>query len=94
MQTYIPLLKPPSHPPILPLQVITEHWTEWALQQVPTSSLFYTLQYIYVNPNLPVHPIIPFPLPGPHVYFVHLRLYSYPGTRFIWTIFLKSTYMC
>ena len=34
-------------------------WAPCAIQQVPTSYLYYTWQYIYVNSNLPTHPALP-----------------------------------
>ena len=65
----------------------------WApRQQVPTSSLFYAWQCIYVNPKLPVHRTL---LPGSestHRFSASASLFL-PTNRFICTIFLDSTYM-
>ena len=61
MYTYIPSLLdlPPAAP--RPHRTHLGHhralsWAPCAIQQVPTSHLFYTWSCIYVHPNLPVHP--------------------------------------
>ena len=53
-----------SLPPPLPPDVGRHRapsWAPCAVPQVPTSYLFYAWQCIYVKPNLPIHPILPFP---------------------------------
>ena len=37
-------------------------WAPRATRQLPTSDPFYTGRCIYVNPNLPIHPFLPFHL--------------------------------
>ena len=59
-------LPPPPHPPHLGHHRAPS-WAPCAIQQVPTSYLFYTWWCIYVNPNLPVHPTLPFPAPRVHM---------------------------
>ena len=68
--------------------------TPCAVQHVPTSYLFYTWLCIYVKPNLPIRPTLPFLALCPFsIRSLCLCLYSYPTNRFICTIFLDSTYM-
>ena len=50
-------------------------------------AIYLTHSNVYVNPNLPTHPIPP-SLPMS----TRLHLYSCPGNRFICTIFLESKY--
>ena len=57
-------LGPPSHPTPHPTHVGSHRapsWAPCAIQQVPTSYLFYAWQCIYVYPNLPIRPTLPFP---------------------------------
>ena len=42
-------------------------WASFALQQIPTNCLFYTRYCMFVNPNLPTRPTLPFGLLHPHV---------------------------
>ena len=64
MYTYIPsLLDLPLPPHPTPLDHHrAPSWASCALQQVPTSYLFYTWVCICVDSNLPTHPILFFPL--------------------------------
>ena len=97
MYTYIPsLLDLPPTPTPNPTHLGHHRAPSWApcvIQQVPTSYLFYTWQCRYVNPNLSIHPTPPSLFPCPHIHSLQLRLYSCPANRFIYTIFLDSTYM-
>ena len=67
------------------------------IQQVLSSYLSYTHQFIHVNPNRPIHhttiPTTPWFSPPwcPYVCSLHLCLNFCPANRFI--IFLGSTYM-
>ena len=46
---------PPPHPtPLGHHRALS--WAPCAIQQVPTSYLFYTWEWAYVKPNLPIHP--------------------------------------
>ena len=70
MYTYISsLLDPPSHPhPLPPVHHRAPSWAPCAIQQIPTSYVFHTQLYIYVKPNCPIHPTLPFPpTPWPHI---------------------------
>ena len=82
-------LGPPSHSliPALRSSRSTRLGFLCWMQQVPTSSLFYTRQCVYVSPNLPIHPTLLFPL-CPRACSLGLWLCSCPANRFIWTIFL------
>ena len=51
----------------------------------PISDLLHTWSCIYVNPNLPICPTLPFPH-CVHMFVLYLRLYSYSANRFICTI--------
>ena len=59
---FLPLKPPSPHPPVLPLQVITEPWAE-----LPVLSGSFPLAVcfmhsgVYVNPNLPICSTFPFP---------------------------------
>ena len=67
-------------------------WAPCAIRQLPTSYLIYTWWCIYLSATLnSSHPPL-WPL-CPQVHFLHLGLYSCPGTRFICTIFLDSICM-
>ena len=72
MYTYIPsLLDLPStlHPtPLSDYRAWS--WASCAIQQLPTSCLFYTWWCICVSPNLPIHLISYLLLPYPQVYSV------------------------
>ena len=63
MYTYIPSLLdlPPTPHPTHLGQHRAQSWAPCALQQVPTSYLFYTGQCTYVNPSVPIH--LPPPAP-------------------------------
>ena len=67
-------------------------WALCALQQVPTSSLFYTWVYMSIFLSQFVLPSPP-PTPCPHTYSLHLHLYSSLGNRFLCTIFLDSMHL-
>ena len=68
-------------------------WAPCAVQQLPTGYQFYTWQWIYVNPNIPVH-LTPATL-SPCVCSLRLQIHSYscPEDRFICT-FLKEVIPC
>ena len=87
-------LGPPSHPhhPTYLGGHRAPSCTPRAIQQFPTSYLFYTWQCIYVKLNLPVCPTLPFPC-CVHISALHLRLCSCPTNSFICTIFLDFTYI-
>ena len=75
MYTYIPYLLnlPPTsnpHPTHLGHHRAPS-WAPCALQQVPTSYLFYTRLCIYVNPNLPMHPT-PLSPPRVHMFILYI----------------------
>ena len=84
-------LASPSHPPYLtPLgghRALS--WSPCAMQQLPTSYLFYIWQCIYVNATFSLRPSLPTPLKS----VLNVCIYSCPTTRFISTIFLDSIYM-
>ena len=86
-------LVPPCHPSIPP-SVITEHWAPCAMQQLPTSLLFYTWYCIHVNPISPnsSYHLCP-PSLCPHNCSLNLCLYSCPVSKFFCSSFLDSTYM-
>ena len=77
--------------------LFTEQWAALpVLHQVPTSCLFHTWKYIYVNSSLPVCPNLPSSpcaRPCPHAPSLQLHVYSCPGNRFTCIIFLNSTYV-
>ena len=89
-------IRPPSLPPIPPIKAITEHGSALcsapcAIQQDPTSHLFYTRQCTCINPNLPVHfPLLPSMSTRP--FSTSASLFC-PANTFICTIFLDSTYI-
>ena len=60
-------------------------WAPWAIQQVPTSYLFYTWPCTYVNPNLPIHHTLHSPQPPcPHLgpkSFSYTVMRSSPSNR-------------
>ena len=67
-------------------------WAPCAVQQLPTSYLFYhgsvhmsTLLSQFVPPALPLYP---------HICSLCLHLYFFPANKFICTIFLDSVYIC
>ena len=72
-------------------------WALRATPPVPTRDLFYTWGCIYVNPNLHIHPSLPYPTLCPHIHSLGLHLYSCLGIRVIlchfssFYIFLGST---
>ena len=75
----------------LPIQVTAEHGIRFpVLYQVPISYLFYTQQYIYVDPNLPTHHTL-LPTWHPYVGSLHLCLYFCFEDKFICTTFLDQT---
>ena len=87
---------PPSHPHLHPIHLGHHRepsWAPCAIQQLPTGYQFYTWQWIYVNPSLPVH-LTPATL-SPCVCSLHLQIHSYscPEDRFICT-FLKEVISC
>ena len=43
-----------------------------AIQQLPTSQLFYTWQCLHVNLTLPIHPTLPFPCPCIHLFVLYV----------------------
>jgi len=56
--------KPPSH--ATPHPTLLGHHSApnqppWVIQQLPTSSLYYTLEHMYMSATLPVHPTPPHP---------------------------------
>ena len=53
---------PPSHPS---RSSRTPSWTPWAIQQLPSSYLSYTWEWIYVSGTFSIHPTSSFPLPAP-----------------------------
>ena len=63
MYTYIPFLSdlPPTPPPSHPSGPSHSTKTPCAIERLPTSYLFYTWWYVYVNPNLPICPPLYFP---------------------------------
>ena len=62
MYTYISSLLDLSPPPIPPLcHHRAPSWAPCAIKQLPTSDPFYTWWYIYVDPNLSIHPTLIFP---------------------------------
>ena len=85
---YIPSpLRLPSCPHSSPSSHhLGHHRPPCALEQLPTSCLLYAWECICPSqpPSSP-HPPTP---PCPHVYSLHLHLYSRPANRFICTIFL------
>ena len=83
--------RPPPDPHPTPLGRHRALGWACAIQRWPTSHLLETRWCIYVNPNLPVYPTLPF-LPRPHSRFLHLCLYSCLANGFICTICLDSTY--
>ena len=95
-QTYIYLL---PHGPVHPITHTlrssqSTKLASCAIQQIPTTYMFYTWWCISVIPNLPVLPTLHFsPLPRPHVCSLCPRLYSCLGNSFICVIFLDSTSM-
>ena len=91
--TYIPFLlslpSTPHHPtPLGHHRALS--WAPCAIRQLPISYLFYTWWCIYVKPDLPIHPALPFPC-CVHMSILNICLCSCPGTRFKCTIFL---YIC
>ena len=86
----LPAVSPP--PPPTPGHHRASSWAPFAIQQIPTSALFYTQQCVYVSVNLLIRcTLFPCPLCW-HIHSLHLRLYSCPANRSICTIFLDSTY--
>ena len=86
-------LEPPSHSTPLGHQRALS-WAPHAMQLLPTSSLFYTWECVYVNPILPVCLTLPFLPPRVHMYYFSTATSVFPyGNKFICTIFLDSTYM-
>ena len=88
MYTYIPSLLDLPPTPLNPTHLghhRAPSWAPYAIQQVPTRYPFYTWQWTYVNPNLPIHPpppsesTRPFPTSAslfPPCKYVHLYHFS------------------
>ena len=77
----------PSHPPKSPQSI---ELSSLCSVQVPTVYLFCTWQCIYIKPNLPIHPTLPFTTLCVHMaHSLVLHLYPCPGTRFICNIFSR-----
>ena len=97
MYTYSPSLLDlppcPLYHPSRPSQSMALRYSSapCAIQQDPTSHLFYTRQCTCINPNLPVHfPLLPSMSTRP--FSTSASLFC-PANTFICTIFLDSTYM-
>ena len=61
LRTHTSLPRGPLPPPTPPLQVIrAPSWVLCAVEQPPTTCLFYTWDCMHVSPNLLVHPTLPF----------------------------------
>ena len=62
-----------------------------AIQQVLISYLFYTQyqQCIYVNPNLPIHPTLPFTPWYPYICSLRLCLYFFFVNKIVYTNFFR-----
>ena len=91
---FSPSWTPHPHPSPHPLPLGHHRAPSWApciIQQFLTSCLFYTWWRICVKPNLPIYP----PFPMSHVYSLHLRLSSCPGTsnHSWWISFLGSLHL-
>ena len=77
------LLRLPPTP--LPHPRVPSQVSPRVIQQLPTSYLFYTWQWIYVNATL-LTCLLFLPLLCPQVHFLHLHLYFCPSNSFSSTI--------
>ena len=88
-------LEPPSHthPHPTPLGCHrTPSGTPCAIQQLPTSYLFYTRQSIHISALLSIHPTLLF-LPCVFMSFLYICIsIPPPANRFVCAIFLDSIY--
>ena len=75
-------LEPPSHLPMPPLWIVTEHWAELpVLYGSFPLAIYFTYGNAHVSVLLSVHPTFSFPRCN-HVSSLCLCLYSCPANRF------------
>ena len=62
------------------------------LYEPPGKTILYIAVYMYVNPSLPVHPTLSFPI-GIHMFALYICLYFCFASKILCAIFLAYTYM-